>query len=76
MWNQYRKSFAFIQVCIAITAYLVHQQTGYRMGMTAVFVAVMELSAVVGAWWAARLKSRILAAQTPVPLYRRRRSPA
>jgi hypothetical protein len=71
MWEQYRKSFIFTQIFIlVILAVLIFfAKAGWQRAATA-FV-FMQVAAVIGAWWGARLKRKILAAREKLPLDRR-----
>jgi uncharacterized membrane protein YfcA len=59
MLQQYKKTFARIQIAIAMAAVAVHLSMGHRWFVTAIFLAVMQLGAVAGAWWGQRLKRRL-----------------
>jgi hypothetical protein len=67
MWQQYRKTLVPIQLFIfaaAITCYFVT-----RLWPVAVTVfLIMQVGAVLGAAWAARLKAKMRAAEDRLPL--------
>ena len=59
MWEQYRKTLIGTQLFIlSICALLVYKHV--PIAGVAVFFAVMQLAALVGARWAARLKRKII----------------
>jgi hypothetical protein len=68
MWNQYRKTFAGMQVIIAIVTIGVFLLLGYSVARAAVFFAVMQLSAVIGAVWAARIRAILVRRTNALPL--------
>jgi hypothetical protein len=61
MWDQYKKTFAGMQIAIAAMSAAIHVQIGGRWPVTAVFVVVMQVAAFAGAAWAARLRRKIQA---------------
>jgi uncharacterized membrane protein YfcA len=63
MWEQYKKTFLGMQAVILMIAYVIHTQTYRQWQTTAVFFAVMQLAAFVGAAWAVRLRRKIQRAQ-------------
>jgi uncharacterized membrane protein YfcA len=63
MWEQYKKTFLGMQCAIALIAYVIHTQTYRQWQTTAVFVAVMQVGALVGAAWASRLRRKIQGTQ-------------
>jgi uncharacterized membrane protein YfcA len=63
MWEQYKKTFLGMQFAIVMIAYVIHTQTYRQWQTTAVFVAVMQVGALVGAAWAARLRRKIQGTQ-------------
>ena len=67
MWQQYRKTLVPIQLFIlaaSITCYFVTRQWPVAL---AVFL-IMEVGAVLGAAWAARLKNKMDRANDRLPL--------
>ena len=68
MWEQYRKSFVRSQLLIlVIVALLVfYAKSGWQTAAAA-FV-LMQVAGVIGAWWGARLKRKILAQRDKLPL--------
>jgi hypothetical protein len=58
MWAHYRKTFLGIQVVIAMVTCMAFLGTGYRLPAAAVFFAVMQFGAVLGAMWAVRIKGK------------------
>ncbi len=63
MWDQYKKTFFGMQAAILMIAYVIHTQTFRQWRTTAVFFAVMQVGAFVGAAWGARLRRKIQRAQ-------------
>src|SRR2546423_3191026 len=61
MWEQYRKSFVRSQLLIlVIVALLVfYAKSGWQTAAAA--LVLMQVAGVIGAWWGARLKRKILA---------------
>jgi uncharacterized membrane protein YfcA len=70
MWEQYRKTFVYSQLFIlAIVALLVfYAKSGWSTALAA-FV-LMQVAGVIGAWWGARLKRKILSQRDKLPLDR------
>jgi uncharacterized membrane protein YfcA len=60
MWEQYKKTFASMQVAIAGVTLAVFFGLGRLWFVTATFFAVMQLGSLLGAFWGARLKRRLL----------------
>jgi cobalamin synthase len=58
MWEQYKKTFLGMQIVMWVIAAGVLLGT-HRLFAAAVFLAVMQVSAVFGAMWGARLKSKL-----------------
>jgi uncharacterized membrane protein YfcA len=71
MWETYRKRFLFTQVFILVACALLHLYFGRPWPVVAVFFLVMELGAVIGAWWAHRLTLKIQTARDRLPLDKR-----
>src|SRR5262249_60453204 len=51
MWALYRNTFVRFQALIALITCAAFVATGYRLSAAAVFFAVMQLGAVLGAMW-------------------------
>ncbi|HEY6173382.1 MAG TPA: hypothetical protein VIX73_03020, partial [Kofleriaceae bacterium] len=51
MWALYRNTFFRFQALIALVTCAAFVATGYRLSAAAVFFAVMQLGAVLGAMW-------------------------
>ncbi|HTQ02781.1 MAG TPA: hypothetical protein VMI54_02950 [Polyangiaceae bacterium] len=58
MLERYKRTFFATQACIVCVTVAILIQS-HRIFAAAVFFVTMELGAVVGAMWAARLKRRI-----------------
>ena len=59
MWRQYRKTAARIQSMIVIVVIAVYFLSRREWGTTVAVFIVMQIAAVLGAAWGARLKSKI-----------------
>jgi hypothetical protein len=57
MLDQYKKTFVGTQAVIAVVTLLVHLRT-HRLDVSLGFFMAMQLGAVLGAFWAARLRVR------------------
>jgi hypothetical protein len=58
MLERYKRTFYVTQAVIAVVAAAILYQTR-QWQVVAVFFAVMQLAALIGAMWAARLKRKI-----------------
>jgi hypothetical protein len=59
MWDQYRKTFAKTQaVVLGVTAWT-YFAMGHDLARSAVFLAVMQVAAFVGAAWGVRLRNKV-----------------
>jgi uncharacterized membrane protein YfcA len=68
MWEQYRKTLIPTQMFI-ISACIVGYYWGQlSFGRVLPAFLFMQLAAIAGAWWAARLKRKIERAQNKLPL--------
>ena len=71
MWAQYRKTALRIQSMIVVVVIAVYF-FNHRQWPTAIAVLVaMEIAAVLGAAWGARLKSKMDRESQQLPLHRR-----
>ena len=68
MWEQYRRTFFGVQTVIALVAISVYIFFGHQWLHAAAFFAVMQVSAVVGAAWGARLTRMLQRRSTRLPL--------
>lgn len=59
MLEQYKKTFASMQVFIAMVTAALYFALGRRWTLAAGFFLMMQVGAVFGAAWAARLKKRL-----------------
>lgn len=59
MWDHYRRTFAKMQIFIWLAAGGVFYALGRRFLVAIVFFAMMQVGAVVGAWWGERLRRRL-----------------
>jgi uncharacterized membrane protein YfcA len=60
-----------MQVGILLVCAIIYYQTRMPIyGLLFVFL-VMQMGAIVGAWWGAKLKRRVLSARNELPLSRR-----
>jgi uncharacterized membrane protein YqjE len=60
MWSQYKKTFVPTQSAIWVFVALIALWS-HRLSTAAVFLVVMQLSAVIGALWSLRIKSKFTA---------------
>lgn len=68
MWEQYRKTVVPMQLFIlALCAAVLFFAKFHWLAVLLMFL-IMQLGAVVGAWWAASLQRRIRARQDRLPL--------
>jgi uncharacterized membrane protein YfcA len=58
MWQQYKKTLVGMQLSIAVMTGAAYMMVYRSLPPAAVFFAVMQVGAVLGAYWGARLKSR------------------
>jgi hypothetical protein len=58
MWEHYTKTFLRMRVVIWSVSIAIGFWS-HRLGASAVFFAMMQISALIGAQWAARLKNKI-----------------
>lgn len=73
MWQHYKRTFKGMQIMIALAAIAVYLFFGHRLAMAATFYAVMQIGALAGAAWAARLKMILAAARRDSGLLKPRR---
>ena len=59
MWAQYQKTFLGTQAVIVMVTCVAFFATGHRVPAAAVFFAVMQIGAALGAMWAVRLKGKL-----------------
>jgi len=59
MWTLYRSTFVRIQAVIAMVTFVALVATDYRVPAAAVFFAVMQIGAVLGAMWGMRLRGNL-----------------
>jgi len=58
MWAQYKRTARYVQATILLTCVAMYFVTGGQILAAMMFFAVMQVSAVVGAAWAANFKQR------------------
>ena len=68
MWNRYRKTFWPTQLTIGLTCLALVRLTAMPAGLVFMFFLTMELGAVAGAWWAARLADKLAGKLDTLPL--------
>jgi hypothetical protein len=59
MWAHYRKTFWTMQLMMFLVAVAVFFATPHLWIAAGTFLVIMQLGAVVGAAWAARLKQKL-----------------
>jgi hypothetical protein len=57
MWEQYKRTFAGMQMLIAMVVLLIHRAT-HAWNIAATFWCAMQVALVLGAMWAARLRKK------------------
>ena len=62
MWDYYKRTFAAVQVAALLVCYMVYTKTNHALFPPVVFFLSMQVSAVLGALWANRLRRKIQAA--------------
>ena len=67
-WVHYCGTFKRIQAMIVLAVAGIYLFFGRHWAEAALFFAVMETGAVVGAWWAAKLKLRLAKDAAALPL--------
>jgi hypothetical protein len=68
MWQQYRKTLVSMQVFIAMITLGVFVLLGRQWTTAAAFFVVMQISAVIGAVWACRVKALMQRSTDRLPL--------
>jgi len=59
MWEQYKKTFAQMQLLIVLVTAGTYLYLGRGAARSAVFFLVMQVGAVAGARWGLRLKRKV-----------------
>lgn len=59
MWDYYRRTLPRLQAFIALITVGLYFFLAHRWAMAAVFFVMMQVGAVVGAWWGHRLRRRL-----------------
>jgi hypothetical protein len=62
MWEQYKKTAKFMQAFILLACVAIYFSTGRQLMAVLIFFLVMEIGALFGAAWGARIKNRTEAA--------------
>jgi len=68
MWEQYRKTLLGMQIVICAVTAAVYINMGHRWFAALVFFVTMQISALIGAMWASRLKGRFAQRSAELPL--------
>ena len=68
MWKHYRKTFVRMQIVIAIVTGIVFFVAQRQLPPAVLFFVVMQIGAIVGAIWAARLTALIQRRAEGLPL--------
>lgn len=71
MWEQYKKTAPVMQATIIAASIIIYFITGRLWFVALMFFVMMQIGALLGAAWGARLKSRIQGASNDLPLNRR-----
>jgi hypothetical protein len=56
MWQHYQRTFAGMQIMIAVVTVGIYFFLGRQMAAAVMFFIVMQIGALLGAAWAARLR--------------------
>jgi len=59
MWEQYKRTLPFMQSTILVVSVGVYLTFHHLLLLAALFFGAMQLSAVIGAMWAYRLKGKL-----------------
>lgn len=59
MWEHYRKTFGRMQVFILAASMALYYALERRLIVAAMFFAMMQVGALLGAWWGDRLRKRL-----------------
>ena len=59
MWQQYKRTLPFMQSTIFLVTVGIYLALHHLLLLAAVFFVAMQLSAVLGAMWAYRLKGKL-----------------
>ena len=73
MWEQYRKTVVLMQLFIVAACAAALFLAKFHWLAVLVMFVIMQLGAVMGAWWAASLQAAHRARQDRLPLQGRRR---
>ncbi|QOV88758.1 hypothetical protein [Humisphaera borealis] len=68
MWEHYRNTFAGMQIMIGVVTASIYLFFGQSIFVASVFFLVMQLSAVIGAVWAVRLRAYVQRRRSGLPL--------
>ena len=60
MWSQYKKTFIFVQLIIGFVTVGAYLGTHRQLPVAAFYFLFMQVGAVAGASWAARLKQTLV----------------
>lgn len=65
MWSQYKRTLPFVQATILVVTVWIFLTAHHLLLLAALFFAVMQLGAILGAMWAYRLKQKVGGAALP-----------
>ena len=71
MWKQYRKTTVVVQPFIATLCLVMKYLMRMPWPAVAVMFLVMQVGALLGAWWGARLRRKVTEQEEELPLKRR-----
>jgi uncharacterized membrane protein YfcA len=71
MWEQYRKTAVVMQGFIVAACAAMKYFMRLPWPAVAVMFVVMQLGALLGAWWGARLRRKLTAQEEELPLRRK-----
>jgi hypothetical protein len=59
MWDYYKRTFLMVQIAALTVSYLVYSATNHALVSPIVFFLTMQVSSVLGAMWANRLRRKV-----------------
>ena len=72
MWEQYKKTLPVMQATILIATIIIYFAASRQWPVALFFFIVMQVGALAGAAWGARLKRKIKQRDDALPLERKR----
>lgn len=72
MWEQYKKSAPYMQAFVVVVTAVFFFVTGRNWLAAVIIFLTMQVAALLGAWWGARIKRKIIEQDEGLPLRRDR----